>query len=234
MPDAAPDCAFLLDAGSGIFRLIGRDLPPKLHIFLSHAHLDHTQGLTFLLDVLYGQITQVTLHATAPVLEAVRHHLFAAPLFPVPFEQRTHLIEHGTEFWVEGVQIQTFSLTHPGGSTGFRFDWPASSTYSSTRKAASLAYVTDTAGDGLYLDSIQNLDVLIHERNFSDALPELAVASGHCTSSDVAKVAQEVRPRQLVLTHFNPLPTNDPAEEDDLAQQFPTAIFARDEQVVTF
>ena len=214
-------------------RLVGRELPAQLHIFLSHAHLDHTMGLTFLLDVLYGQITQVTLHATAPVLEAVTQLLFAPPLFPLPFEQRTQVIEHGAEFSVEGVRVQTFPLTHPGGSTGFRFDWPAAST-SSTRNPKSLAYVTDTVGDAQYLDSIRNLDLLIHERNFSDALPELAVASGHCTSSDVAKVAREVRPHQLVLTHFNPLTNADPAQEDDLSQQFPTLIFARDQQIIEF
>ena len=44
-----PEAGILLDAGTGIFR--ARDLigTPTLDIFLSHVHLDHSVGLTFLL-----------------------------------------------------------------------------------------------------------------------------------------------------------------------------------------
>src|SRR4028118_2049108 len=60
--DAGVKCGFVLDAGTGFFRLIGRTLPPQLHIFLSHAHLDHVSGLTYLLDVLRDQQCEVTVY----------------------------------------------------------------------------------------------------------------------------------------------------------------------------
>jgi len=58
--------------------------------------------------------------------------------------------------------------------------------------------------------------------------------TGHCSSSDVANVARETRPGQLLLMHFNPLPDSDPALEDDLAEEFPDAVFTRDNQIIEF
>ena len=55
LPVAAPGHAFVFDAGTGFYRLIERDLPAHLHIFLSHAHLDHVSGLTYLLNVLWNR-----------------------------------------------------------------------------------------------------------------------------------------------------------------------------------
>src|SRR4028119_643953 len=92
LPDVASESAFLLDAGTGTFRLIGRDLPPHLHIFLSHAHLDHTAGLTFLLDVAYGRDLDITVYGDAVTLDCVRKQLFDSPLFPLPLDYATHEI----------------------------------------------------------------------------------------------------------------------------------------------
>ena len=48
-----PELGLIFDAGTGIFR--ARDLiqTDTLDIFLTHIHLDHCVGLTFLYDVLY-------------------------------------------------------------------------------------------------------------------------------------------------------------------------------------
>ncbi len=232
LPDATPRSAFLLDAGTGAFRLVGRDLPPRLHIWMSHAHLDHSVGLTFLLDILFGKTCDVTIYGTVPTLKAISQTIFAQPLFPVELRYQTCEIVPGESMEVDGVTVETFALTHPhpDGVLGFRFDFPPSS----TRNATSLAYVTDTVGDELYFDQIRGLDVLIHERNFANALHEVAVFTGHCSSQDVAKVAREVHPRQLILTHFNPVPSGDPSLEDDFLREFPDAIFASDRQIVEF
>ena len=76
-------------------------------------------------------------------------------------------------------------------------------------------------------------DELLNQRNFTDELHEIAVASGHCTSEAVTRVAKQANAKHLVLTHFNPRSNNDPAEEDSLRKEFPHAIFAADKLVVT-
>lgn len=225
VPDAAPGAGFVLDAGTGFFRLAHKPLPSRLHIFLSHAHLDHVAGLTYLLDVLYGRECQVTLYGARGALRAVCHDLFNSPLFPLPFTHAVREVKAEAAFEVEGVQVRACDLTHPGGSFGYRFDWP-------DRK--SLAYITDTSGDARYLDFVRGVDLLIHERNFSDDLHQVADASGHCTSQAVARVARQAKVKQLALTHFNPLPQADPASQDELSSEFPTAVFARDNLCLDF
>ena len=49
-----PEIGVVLDAGTGIFRVRRTLQTPDLTIFLTHAHVDHIVGLTFLFDVLNG------------------------------------------------------------------------------------------------------------------------------------------------------------------------------------
>ncbi|MDQ3814209.1 MAG: MBL fold metallo-hydrolase [Armatimonadota bacterium] len=224
IPRAAKNCDFVLDAGTGFFRLIGRKLPPQLHIFLSHAHLDHVSGLTYLLNVLLHQKTEVTVYGAPDCLKTVTNDLFDSPLFPLPFNHKLQPIEPGQVLTICNVKVTVFPLTHPGGSLAYRLDWPN----------RSLAYVTDTAGDGRYVDFIRHVDLLIHERNFSDDLHEIAAISGHTTSEQVIRVALQSQAKRLAITHFNPLTETEPLEEDSLLTEFPDAISARDGLVVEF
>lgn len=222
----APDCALLLDAGTGLFRLIGRPLPQHLHIVLSHPHLDHVSGLTYLLNLLWGRDTKVTLYGDPRTLGVVCNDLFDSPLFPLAFGHPTVGITPERPLDICGAHVTAFQLTHPGGSLAYRLDWPDKS----------LAYVTDTAGDGRYIDFVRGADLLIHERNFSDSLHEIAAASGHCTSEQVLRVVRESKVKNIALTHFNPLTKHEPFEEDSLLTTLialcPDAISARDGLVV--
>jgi len=223
--NAAPDCAFVLDAGTGFFRLIGRPLPAEIKIFLSHAHLDHCFGLTFYLDLIHSSPTpcELTIYGARECLDAVLG-LFDSPLFPVAYRGKSVVLKPGGVLDVNGVRVSTHPLTHPGGSLAYRFDWPQKS----------LAYVTDTIGDERYLEFIQNVDLLIHERNFANEMQDLAILSGHCTTDDVIRVAQSVRAKRIALTHFNPLEDAAILEEDKIHRVCPNAVFARDGLVLEF
>src|SRR5688572_21538223 len=86
-----PEVGVLLDAGTGLFRARELLATSELDIFLTHAHLDHCIGLTFLFNVLYEkEVKRITVHGEADKLAAVREHLFAELLFPVqpPFDFR--------------------------------------------------------------------------------------------------------------------------------------------------
>lgn len=223
--NAAPDCDFVLDAGTGFFRLIGRPLPSHLAVFLSHAHLDHIFGLTFYLDLLYSSATpcDLTIYGARECLDAVLG-LFDSPLFPVAYRGKSVVVEPGEVLDVHGIAVSAHPLTHPGGSLAYRFDW----------EEKSLAYVTDTAGDGSYIPFITDVDLLIHERNFSDNMQELAELSGHCTTENVVHVVQQSRARQLVVTHFNPLVEGDPLDEDQLRHACARVHAAHDGLILEF
>jgi glyoxylase-like metal-dependent hydrolase (beta-lactamase superfamily II) len=79
-----PERGIVLDAGTAFFRVRDYLATRELDIFITHAHLDHVVGLTYLLDVLYERdVRRVTVHGTAEKLAAIQEHLFAEPIFPV-------------------------------------------------------------------------------------------------------------------------------------------------------
>ena len=224
VPDAAPDAAFLLDGGSGTFRLCDRYLPANLHVFLTHAHLDHTGGLNFLYDVIYRQRQRqerdlkITFHGEAKTRDAVCGHLFNSLIFPLPFNWNWHEIEADKPFEVTGVKVNTVALPHPGGSLGYRFDW----------SSHALGFITDTSATPNYYPFIEGIDTLIHERNFPDEFCDLARQSGHCTSRDLIAAGRASGARQIAAMHFNPLTPGDPLQEDDVYDQLPGVISATD------
>ncbi len=206
-----PELGVVLDAGSAMYR-VGKHLTTDtLDIFLSHAHLDHIVGLTFMFDVLHGhEMQQVTVHGEQAKLDAIRTHLFSELLFPVdpPFEMQA--LEH-TVTLSDGALLTHFPLKHPGGSVGYRIDWPD----------RSIAYVTDTtvAPDAKYIEKIQGVDLLIHECHFGDDMPKQAELTGHSCLTPVAQVAAEAKVGRLVLVHINPLLAHDEDLKIDTARK---------------
>jgi ribonuclease Z len=196
-----PACGVMLDAGSGMFRA-GRYLQTtELDIFLTHAHLDHVVGLSYLFDVLYEHpLERVTVHGLADKLAAIDEHLFAAALFPKKPPCRYEPLA-GPCALPGGGRISYFPLEHPGGSLGFRLDWPGHS----------MAYVTDTTASlaAPYVEQIRGVDLLVHECYFPDAQTEWAKKTGHSWTSAVAQLAAAAGVGRLVLTHLNPLARDD-------------------------
>jgi len=208
-----PEVGVLFDAGTGVYRLAERLRTTELDIFLSHAHLDHIVGLTFLLvPLMQNKLTEVRVHGAAEHLHAVREHLFAPAIFPVlPAYEFVPLVDEVTV--PHGGVVRYVSLKHPGGSTGYRIDF--------ARK--SLAYITDTtAGSGDYDEFIRGVDVLIHECNFPDRYAEWSEKTGHSNLTPVIETAQAAGVKRIILTHFDPqTPGDDPVELGDRRSSMP-------------
>jgi ribonuclease BN (tRNA processing enzyme) len=222
-----PELGVALDAGTGFFRVQQHLQTDTLDVFLSHAHLDHVCGLTFfLVPVLQGDVKTVRVHGTKETLDAVRRHLFAEELFPVdpPYEWCELSSESETSF-AEGGRLTWIPLEHPGGSIGYRIDWPD----------RSLAYITDTTAPGDYQQFIQDVDVLIHECYFPDSMHDWAEKTGHSSSTAVATVARDCGARRLYLVHADPQhPEDDPVGLEDIRRIFPGAVLAEDLQEIEF
>ncbi len=223
-----PELGLLLDAGTGTFRLSGYLERDELFVALSHAHLDHVCGLTYLLVPLHrGQIRSMKVLASAEVLQAVREHLFSDPLFPVlPTYESVPLDEVTAVSLPGGATLTHRTLTqHPGGSRAYRIDWPAGSGQS----AGSIAYLTDTIADPDVIDFVRGVDLLVHECYFSDDLADWAMKTGHSHTSQVARFARDARVGRLVLTHLDPqCVSDDPVGLDTARQIFPQTDLARD------
>ena len=222
-----PELGVLLDAGTSLFRARQRLVTDTLDIFLTHAHLDHVAGLTYLLDILHDRpMNRVTVHAEPAKLEGVTRHLFSQVLFPVdpPFETRPLVCGDPIALGQRGM-LKHFPLEHPGGAVGFRLDWPD----------CSFAYVTDTTAkpDAGYVEQIRGVDTLIHECYFPDGFNELADLTGHSCLSPVAKLASNADVGRLILVHVNPLASrNEIAQLESAREIFPELEIGYDNMVV--
>ena len=222
-----PDSGVVLDAGTAMFRVRDHLSTDTLDIFLSHAHLDHVVGLTFLYDVLWERsMRHVVVHATADKLAAIRRDLFSNDLFPAPPQFECSPLADRVVLPDGGI-VSHFPLEHPGGSVGFRIDWPGKS----------LAYVTDTTAhaNANYIERIRGVDLLIHECTFPDGWEDRASFTGHSCTTPVAQVAAAAGVGRLILVHVNPMDVSeDPVGLPSARKIFPAVELGQDNMVIEF
>jgi ribonuclease Z len=214
-----PEIGVLFDAGTCAFRIAERLAERRLNLFLTHAHLDHICGLTYLLvPLLNGQIESCVVWGTPKTLAAVQTHLFSEPVFPILPRFEFHELTDRVP--TPGGVVTHHALHHPGGSVGYRFDGD---------DGRSFAYITDTITAADYVDFIRGVDVLIHECYFPDSEQSWCEPTGHSHTSAVARLAAESGVGRLYLTHVDPQrPDDDPIGLADAREIFPATELAED------
>ena len=222
-----PELGVVFDAGTGLFR--ARDLlqTETLDIFLSHVHLDHSIGLTFLYDILNEKETcHVTVHVAEDKIDAIRNHLYHPLLFPVEPNFEIAALREDSYQINDSTTVHVFPLKdHPGGSHGFRL----------TNDGKSMAYITDTLAktDACYLESIRGVDALVHECYFTDGKEDWASLTGHSCLTPVAQVAKAAKVKALYLVHVNPLNESDsPLDIASVKPIFENIIVPDDQMIV--
>ncbi|OYP38834.1 MBL fold metallo-hydrolase [Rhodopirellula sp. MGV] len=206
-----PAEGIILDAGTGMFRVRELIQTTSLDILLSHAHLDHIAGLTFLLDVLYGKgVEKVRIWGEQEKLDAIRTHLFSSLVFPVELDAQWCPIDGQNELTINNCKVTWRTQPHPGASIGYRMQWPGGPT---------LVYLTDTTGQiDRHADSFNaDADLLMHECYFQDDLKAQAEKTGHTYCGRLVQIARSANPKQLLLTHVNPIDPQPSAMLDEVA-----------------
>lgn len=214
-----PEIGVAFDAGSSLFRLPSRLQTSELQFFLSHAHLDHICGLTYLLaPLLQKTIARCRVYAQPKVIAAVEEHLFCPLVFPV--RPPVEFVELLRTIDIPGGQVTWLPLHHPGGSTGYRIDFT---------HGGSLAYISDTTANVDSIPFLQGVDLLIHECNYPDTLSNWCEPTGHSHTTQVAHIAAAANVGRLYLTHFDPqLTDDDPIGLQHARDLFPETYLAED------
>ena len=206
---------YIFDCGTG-FRVLGQQLrdefgekklPLSAHVFVSHFHWDHIQGIPFFRPLYDRADSQFLFHCSSRTrsLKQVMDEQMASPYFPVNLsqmqaQQKFYDIDSGRLNLENGVQIQTSWLNHPQGCMGFRME----------TKDGVMVYATDNEpGDAAFDKSVRKLaegaDVLIYDAQY---LPEEYAAEkrgwGHSHWREAVNVVMESGAKELVLFHHDP------------------------------
>jgi phosphoribosyl 1,2-cyclic phosphodiesterase len=206
----------ILDCGTGL-RMLGRHLEVspdsekiEPHIFVTHYHWDHIQGIPFF-SPLYAEQNRLHFYSFrseylgADSLKRVFEAQMAYPYFPVDLSamsaQREFTeVSGGDQLQVPGARVTTQWLNHPQGCLGFRFE----------TSAGTIVYATDNEPgnprlDRNLLELAAGADIFINDAQFT---PELLATTrkgwGHSSWLEGVRIAEEAGVKNLVLFHHDP------------------------------
>lgn len=180
----------LLDAGNGIYkadRFIKKDKP--VHLFLSHFHIDHIEGLHALAKFRFKELRIFGQPGTIKTMREFLADKYSIPLNKLAYKASAHDIDvgwHRMPYW-----IQALPLLHASKCFGYRIE----------TDNRLISYCTDTGYCGNSEILSKGVDLLISEcallpgkqtKEWPHMNPELA-----------AKLARESGAKELILTHFD-------------------------------
>ncbi len=229
---------FIVDAGTGIAALgsaLGEDVPDTIDILFSHLHLDHVGGLPFFKPALTKERLVRTYCGNLDGDSAMDSldKLFSPPLFPVRLSQFPARFEHvgfkagDTLSFDDGVTVETHSLNHPGGATGYRFQ----------HGCRSVCYISDVEHseawpDEALADFVRDADLMIYDGMFSEAEYPRCRGWGHSTWEKGVELARAAGVKAVAIFHL--YPGHDDAFlrtlEAEMQTVMPTAFVARERQ----
>lgn len=214
--------ALLIDAGTGTRRLLTDrsllDGVARLHVVLSHFHLDHLVGLFFLADLevpfdVWGAGERLESVPTRSLVERLLGPPFAPRSFLEDFGD-VHELEASGETAVGGFRVQTrVQPMHSNPTLALRVD-------------EVLVWCTDTSHDPENVQFAQDARVLCHESFAAETRPN------HTAARDAAEVAAAAGVERLVLIHLDPLLPDEDTLLATARAVFPETVLGEDGLVV--
>ena len=198
---SGPD-VLLLDAGTGARRLITEPAllagVERLHVVLSHFHLDHVMGLAALAGLdLEREIWMPARHLAGMPADEVFERLVGPPFFTGTDVVGTpRELDGGREIGPFQVEIRV-QHQHPGKTIAVKVD-------------GKLAYCIDTAYDPENIGFARGASILLHESFWS---ADTTDDPGHTAAGEAGRLAAESGVERLVLVHINP----EDCDDDELA-----------------
>jgi len=223
---------FILDAGSGI-RALGQHLMTlgksiKSHIFISHMHWDHIQGIPFFVPAFIPG-NEFTFHGAQEAdmkLEDILSDQMNPVNFPVQIDEMSskfvfeNLYEGNYEF--NGIKVETLYLNHPGYALGYKF----------YVNGKAVVYISDNEPYPVYPNTSQDTDnpdeiqivednnqrlinfakdthIFVHDAQYTPEEYKTKYQWGHSPYDYTVKVAMEANVNTLVLFHHDPVHDDD-------------------------
>jgi phosphoribosyl 1,2-cyclic phosphodiesterase len=228
------ETVLVLDAGTGIrdlgFELMERGAR-RVHLLLTHLHLDHVEGLRFFAPMWDERVTLDIWGPPSPVLSLQERiaRSFSPPLFPIDLREvpaRVTFRDVPRRRWrVGGVSLRARLVMHPGPTVGFRLEARGASVAYMPDHEPAFTGIADRPKDWISGSSIADgVDLLLHDAQYFEEEYAERVGWGHSSVADTVAFARAVGARSLMLFHHEPRHADDSLERlEDRAR----ALFGR-------
>jgi phosphoribosyl 1,2-cyclic phosphodiesterase len=208
----------VLDAGSGI-----RDLGPscigaeRIHILLTHLHLDHIQGLLFFAPFFQPE-TEIVIWGPPVPGRSLRDRIgryLSAPLSPIEIRSLPAKVSFrkcpAAEWEIGPARIQAAPVRHRGPTLGFRIsDADASLCYLPDHEPALGVPLGDVEPGWISGFALaERCSLLLHDCQYTDEEYSQRAGWGHSRVSDALLFARRSEPEHVLLFHHDPLHTDD-------------------------
>jgi phosphoribosyl 1,2-cyclic phosphodiesterase len=208
------ESALILDAGTGI-RALGADLMKRgtrrIHLFLTHLHFDHLEGLRFFAPLWDENVTLDIHGPRSPVLSLHDriHRAFSPPLFPLDFRDvpatvRFHDLP-GEPWRVNGLTLSSDLVLHPGPTVGIRLETKDHACAYIPDHEPALAGIEGRGAEWVSAGGIaRDVDVLLHDSQYSEGEYGSRIGWGHSSVAHAVAFSEAVGAKRLVLFHHEP------------------------------
>lgn len=233
----APNRRLILDCGSGLRSLhedLPRDPPPEgreFHVFLTHYHWDHLEGLPFFPPI-YDRRSTFVFHGFVHEATDVRSALEGAlrpPWFPMSLGETASVksyVNLGVDtLAVEELQVIPVLLHHPQGIAGYRLEHDGHSVVLATDTERG-----DPVADAALSALAHRADVLIHDAQYTPDEYAAKHGWGHSTWEHAVAAARDAEVRRLLLFHHDPERSDDEVDAlvEAAREEFPEVEGARE------
>jgi phosphoribosyl 1,2-cyclic phosphodiesterase len=226
----------ILDAGTGIHVLgqkLLKQLPITAHIFISHTHWDHIQGLPFFSPIfipdnqlkIYGGLDPVTNEGIERALNVQLQYSY----FPIREAELNASIEYSTlkpgeRVTVGSATITPILLSHPVLNFGYRIDGDGQSIFfTGDYEPLFNIYTPEDSEFNEYqsvidekqnqiIQAMQEVDALIVDSSYTAKEYLSKKGWGHGTYDSAIKLASLAKAKKLFFTHHEPTRSDEQLE----------------------
>ena len=217
------DEPIIFDAGSGI-RNLGRELaagePGRIHLFITHTHWDHIQGFPFFAPAFTPGFEIVVYGARGfnKDLESLLRGQLDPDYFPIQMENMDAELRFvyldDQPIRIGDVEITWEYTQHPGATVGYKIETPEKKVAFVPDNEIFQGYMgppdaipQDHQLLNIYQPIIQfltNVDVLIHEAQYTPEEYRQTVRYGHSSASNACFLAKITDSKRWIVIHHDP------------------------------
>lgn len=205
----------ILDAGSGIRELgneiIRKNDSKRIHIFLSHYHWDHIQGILFF-KPLYDRRFEIFIYGLSTreySVESLLRSQMDPKNFPITIDNVSASLFYRNIYpynsiRIGSLEVMTYMANHSSPTLIYKFINNGKAIVYMTDNELKFEHEENKVEYKSLVELCSNCDYLIHDTMYDEISEMKNRGWGHSSNISLANFAVEANVKNILLFHYNP------------------------------